>query len=299
MLGQLRAGDVLVIWKLARMGRSHKHLVELVGSLMERKFWLLSLNDPIDTTSAQGRLVLNLFASLAEFEHELIRGRTQAGLSAARARGRVGGRPKGLTPQAEATALAADTLYRERKLSVAAIAQKLHVSESTLYSYLRHRGVEIGSFKKPAQAQPSPSTSAGEVNPPKVATIRLMPRIENNSNFVRGKKRAREDIERYCSSEYDGQRLPAASTSRRGPTAVMPASTNACTSCWATPPARRTISTASRRAMPAWKAPTATGDAGRSSRLAVPLLAGPQRRACRRVRSCGHRGCGRCDESSG
>ena len=78
LLGQLRAGDVLVIWKLDRMGRSLKHLVELVGNLMERKVGLLSLNDPIDTTSAEGRLVFNLFASLAEFERELIRERTNA-----------------------------------------------------------------------------------------------------------------------------------------------------------------------------------------------------------------------------
>lgn len=155
LLGHLRPGDVLVIWKLDRMGRSLKHLVELVGNLMERKVGLLSLNDPIDTTSAQGRLVFNLFASLAEFERELIRERTSAGLTAARARGRVGGRPKGLSPQAEATALAAETLYRERKLSVAAIAQKLHLSKSTLYSYLCHRGVEIGTYKKSTQRQSS------------------------------------------------------------------------------------------------------------------------------------------------
>lgn len=79
---------------------------------MERKVGLLSLNDRIDTTSAQGRFVVNLFAALAEFERELIRERAQAGLSAARARGRVGGRAKVLTPQAEAMALTADTLYR-------------------------------------------------------------------------------------------------------------------------------------------------------------------------------------------
>lgn len=209
LLGQLRAGDVLVIWKLDRMGRSLKHLVELVGRLMEQKVGLLSLNDPIDTTSAQGRLVFNLFASLAEFERELIRERTNAGLTAARARGRVGGRPRGLSPQAEATALAADTLYRERKLSVAAIAQKLHVSKSTLYSYLRHRGVKIGPYQKPARAQPVASTGAGEADPPRLATIRLTLRIENNSKFVRGKKRSREDIERSCLAEYDAKRLPS------------------------------------------------------------------------------------------
>jgi len=209
LLGQLRAGDLLVIWKLDRMGRSLKHLVELVGSLIERKVGLLSLNDPIDTTSAQGRLVFNLFASLAEFERELIRERTQAGLSAARSRGRVGGRPKGLPSQAEATALAAETLYRERKLSVAAIAQKLHVSKSTLYSYLRHRGVEIGPYKKPAQSRSGPSMDGGEAGPQKVATVRLALRIENNNKFVRGKKRAREEIERHCLAEYHAKRLPS------------------------------------------------------------------------------------------
>ena len=209
LLGQLRAGDVLVIWKLDRMGRSLKHLVDLVGDLMERKVGLLSLNDPIDTTSAQGRLVFNLFASLAEFERELIRERTQAGLTAARARGRVGGRPKGLSPQAEATAMAAQTLYRERKLSVAAIAQKLHVSKSTLYSYLRHRGVEIGPYAKSAPPRSSPSTAEDdEGDSSQVATIRLRLRIENNNKFVRGKKRAREDIERYCLEEYEAERLP-------------------------------------------------------------------------------------------
>ena len=81
LLGQLRAGDVLVIWKLDRMGRSLRHLVDLVGELVSRDIGLLSLNDPINTSSAQGRLVFNLFASLAEFEHELIRERTQAGLT--------------------------------------------------------------------------------------------------------------------------------------------------------------------------------------------------------------------------
>ncbi|MCW5223657.1 recombinase family protein (plasmid) [Verminephrobacter aporrectodeae subsp. tuberculatae] len=209
LLGQLRAGDVLVIWKLDRMGRSLKHLVELVGNLMERKVGLLSLNDPIDTTSAQGRFVFNLFATLAEFERELIRERTQAGLTAARARGRVGGRPKGLSPQADATALAAETLYRERKLSVAAIAQKLHLSKSTLYSYLRHRGVEIGPYKNSAQKPPSvPSTQSGNDDPPKVATILVTLRIENNSKFVRGKKRTIEHVENFYLDQYEAKRRP-------------------------------------------------------------------------------------------
>ena len=89
VLEHLRAGDVLVIWKLDRLGRSLKHLIEVVNELMTRKIGLKSLNDPIDTTTPQGRLIFNLFASLSEFERDVIRERTQAGLSAARARGRI------------------------------------------------------------------------------------------------------------------------------------------------------------------------------------------------------------------
>ncbi len=196
-----------MIWKLDRMGRSLKHLVELVGNLIERKVGLLSLNDPIDTTSAQGRLVFNLFASLAEFERELIRERTQAGLSAARARGRMGGRPKGLTPRAQATAMVAETLYRERKLSVAAIAQKLHVSKSTLYSYLRHRGVAISAYEKSARKASGVRDNGNTgISTTKVATLMLTLRIENNSKFVRGKKRTIEHIEHFYLDEYDAQR---------------------------------------------------------------------------------------------
>jgi DNA invertase Pin-like site-specific DNA recombinase len=150
VVDSLRTGDVLVIWKLDRLGRSLKHLVELVNTLRERGVGLQSLNDPIDTTTPQGRLSFNLFASLAEFERDLVRERTQAGLSAARARGRNGGRPKGLSAQAEATACAAETLYLERKLSVRQIADRLGISKSTLYAYLRYRGVAISSYQRRA-----------------------------------------------------------------------------------------------------------------------------------------------------
>jgi DNA invertase Pin-like site-specific DNA recombinase len=144
-LSRLRAGDVLVIWKLDRLGRSLKHLVTLATELMERDIGLISLNDPIDTTTPQGRLIFNIFASLAEFERDLIRERTQAGLEAARARGRRGGRPKGLSKQAEATAMAAETLYREGKLRVQEICDQLGITKPTLYAYLKHRGVKTGS----------------------------------------------------------------------------------------------------------------------------------------------------------
>lgn len=147
LLRNIRSGDVVVIWKLDRLGRSLRELVELANELLQRKIGLQSVNDPIDTTTPQGRLSFNLFASLAEFERDLIRERTQAGLSAARARGRRGGRPKGLSQEAEHTAYAAASLYQVRTLSVQQIADRLGISKSTLYSYLRHRGIQIGLYR--------------------------------------------------------------------------------------------------------------------------------------------------------
>ncbi len=111
MLNQVRPGDVIVIWKLDRLGRSLKNLVDIVGQLIKQDVGLKSLHDNINTTTPQGRLTFNIFASLAEFERDLISERTKAGLVSARARGRTGGKPKGLSPQAEATACAAETLY--------------------------------------------------------------------------------------------------------------------------------------------------------------------------------------------
>lgn len=151
MIHNLRSGDVLVIWKLDRLGRSLNHLISLVNDLMEKKVGLQSLQDPIDTTTPHGRLSFNLFASLAEFERDLIRERTQAGLSAARARGRNGGRPKGIPAKAEATACAAETLYKEGRLTVNEISGKLGIAKSTLYTYLRHRGVILGAYKTNAE----------------------------------------------------------------------------------------------------------------------------------------------------
>ena len=112
--------------------------------LEEQHIGLVSLNDPIDTTTAQGRLVFRIFASLAEFEREVIRERTLAGLASARRRGQLFGRPKGLSKAAEQKARIAESLYKEGKYSVEQIARELHISKTTLYKYLRKRGVEIG-----------------------------------------------------------------------------------------------------------------------------------------------------------
>ena len=143
MLDEIRSGDVVVIWKLDRLGRSLKHLVELVEYLNRRKIGLRSLNDPIDTSNAHGKLTFNIFASLAEFERDIISERTKAGLEAARARGRKGGRPKGLSKEAEIKACAAETLYKKRRLSINQICDQLDICKATFYSYLRRRNVKI------------------------------------------------------------------------------------------------------------------------------------------------------------
>ncbi|KTC71466.1 site-specific DNA recombinase, e14 prophage [Legionella quinlivanii] len=145
LLKEIRKGDVLIIWKLDRLGRSFKDLIDLVNTLLEKGVGIKSLNDPIDTTTPQGRLIFNIFGSLAEFERELIKERTIAGLEAARARGKKGGRPKGLSKKALATAHSAELLYKEGRLSVSEICEQLAITRATFYKYLRLRNVMISS----------------------------------------------------------------------------------------------------------------------------------------------------------
>ena len=141
---ELKEGDTLVVWKLDRMGRSLQHLTKIVNDLMKRGVDVISLNDPVDTTTAQGKLMFNMFASLAEFEKDLIRERTMAGLTSARARGRQGGRPKGLSESAKRTACVAEVLYNQKELTTDQISAQLGISKGTLYKYLRYRDVQIG-----------------------------------------------------------------------------------------------------------------------------------------------------------
>ena len=144
LLNQLRPGDVVVIWKLDRLGRSLKDLIHIVTEIQDKEAGLMSLNDNIDTTTPQGKLTFHLFAALAEFEVDMIRERTNAGLAAARARGRKGGRPKGLSSQAQDKAMIAEKLYKEGKLSTTQICTHLSIARSTLYAYLRHQGIKLG-----------------------------------------------------------------------------------------------------------------------------------------------------------
>ena len=132
-IDHLREGDTLVVWKLDRLGRSLRHLIDTVRDLEARGIGFRSLQESIDTTTPGGRLVFHVFAALAEFERDLIRERTHAGLVAARARGRRGGRPSLMTTQKAAIAR---QMYDSRDHTVAAIAATLGVSRATIYRSL-------------------------------------------------------------------------------------------------------------------------------------------------------------------
>ena len=148
LLREIKSGDTLVVWKLDRMGRSLPHLIKTVNELISNNIDIISLNDPINVITAQGRFMFNVFASLAEFEKDLIRERTMAGLKSARDRGRMGGRPKGLSEKAKRSACSAEALYKQNELRSTEIAAQLDISKTTLYKYLRTRNVKIGSLSK-------------------------------------------------------------------------------------------------------------------------------------------------------
>ncbi|MFC1717374.1 recombinase family protein [Candidatus Poribacteria bacterium] len=133
-LEMLREGDTLVVWRLDRLGRSLKHLIDQVNQLKERKIGFRSLTESIDTNTSNGKLIFHIFGAIAEFERDLIRERTKAGLAAARARGRKGGRPPLLDKRKRELTL---KLYREGEHSVKEICQMMGISKTTLYSYIR------------------------------------------------------------------------------------------------------------------------------------------------------------------
>jgi DNA invertase Pin-like site-specific DNA recombinase len=139
VLKHLRKGDTLVVWKLDRLGRSLRHLIETVGKLQERKVGFKSLQENIDTTTPGGKLVFPVFPALAEFERDLIRERPKAGLDAARVRGRKGGRPWKLNRKKRAQAR---TLHRDKKNTIAEICKTLHIGRTTLYRYLAEGKME-------------------------------------------------------------------------------------------------------------------------------------------------------------
>jgi len=147
VLDHAREADTVVVWRLDRLGRSLRHLVDTITELEHRGVGFRSLSESIDTTTPGGKLVFHIFAALAEFERDLIRERTRAGLEAARARGRNGGRPSVMT--AEKLRVARE-LYEAREHTTAQIARVLGVSRATLYRHLA-----------PAAPRPNTSPSGG------------------------------------------------------------------------------------------------------------------------------------------
>ncbi|MDW3651883.1 MAG: recombinase family protein [Bacteroidia bacterium] len=133
-LAYLRTGDTLVVWRLDRLSRSLKDLIEMVNTLEEKQIQLKSLQESMDTSSSTGKLIFHIFAALAEFERNLIRERTQAGLKAARARGRLGGRPFALSEKKRKVAI---NLYDKKEHTIAEICEMMEISKPTLYKYIR------------------------------------------------------------------------------------------------------------------------------------------------------------------
>ena len=139
-LKSLREGDILFVWKLDRLGRSLKNLIDIVEDLNKRNigFKILSgSGEMIDTTSPNGRFVFNIFAALAEFERELIIERTKAGIEAARARGKKGGRPKKMSQE---KIEAASLMLKDKSSSFTKVAKMLNIGRSTLHAYINPDG---------------------------------------------------------------------------------------------------------------------------------------------------------------
>jgi DNA invertase Pin-like site-specific DNA recombinase len=146
---QLRSGDVLLVWRLDRLGRSVRHLVTLIDQLKELGVGFRSVCDgAIDTTTPSGELIFHVFSALAQFERRLIQERTKAGIAAARARGRKGGRPP--MKANEPKVVLAKKLYRDKTISLDDICATLKMSKSTLYRYIAMRSDEEGDGQRRA-----------------------------------------------------------------------------------------------------------------------------------------------------
>src|SRR5438876_12362288 len=142
-LAYVREGDTLVVWRLDRLGRSLKHLIETITNLNNRKIGFKSIQENIDTTTSGGKLIFHIFGALSEFERDIIRERTKAGLAAARARGRVGGRPKAQALNTQKKVAMAQSLYDNKENSIDEICKTLNISRATLYRYIQAKQTHV------------------------------------------------------------------------------------------------------------------------------------------------------------
>jgi DNA invertase Pin-like site-specific DNA recombinase len=137
MIFHLRKDDELFVWRLDRLGRSLKNIIDLVLSLSEKGVIIKGISDGVDTSTSSGRLFLNIMASLAEYERELIKERTNAGLQSARARGKTGGRPKGYTKETIAKLIIMRSVYKDNSKSPEEIYKPLGLTRATFYRYAK------------------------------------------------------------------------------------------------------------------------------------------------------------------
>ncbi len=151
-MSHLRAGDTLVVWRLDRLGRTLKHLIATITDLSDKGIGFRSLQENMDTTTSGGKLIFHIFGALAEFEREVIKERTIAGLQAARARRRLGGRPKLQSRDPKKIAMARK-LYEDGNMPVQEICDTLHIGRATLYRY-------IHTASETADVKPRPAWSA-------------------------------------------------------------------------------------------------------------------------------------------
>uniref|UniRef100_UPI00402AA54B recombinase family protein n=1 Tax=Bacillus sp. DX2.2 TaxID=3073452 RepID=UPI00402AA54B len=180
---KIRPGDTLVVESFSRLGRSTKDLIELVDFFENKGVKLISIKEQFDTNTPQGKLMLTVFQAFSQFERDLIAQRTQEGLVSARARGRVGGRPRVKDTYIQK----ALNLYKSEQYSIQEIVNMTGISQATLYRYIREN----------KQVQKNEETEE------KTATIRMLLRVENNNKFVRGKGKVRRNIESFLISQYN------------------------------------------------------------------------------------------------
>lgn len=187
MLDQLREGDVVIVWKLDRLSRSLKDLLHIIEKIEAAGAGFRSITEAIDTTTPAGRMMMQMVGSFAEFERAMIRERTKAGLATAREQGRIGGRKHKLTKTQQNEVL---TMVTTGKKSASDVARLFRVHPATISRLLTK--VDINTAAVPIE---------------KSIKVRLFLDVENNNKFVRGKKRAREDIEMFVLSEYDMKKI--------------------------------------------------------------------------------------------
>jgi DNA invertase Pin-like site-specific DNA recombinase len=181
---KVKSGDTVVIESFSRLGRSTKDLLELIEYFVNNEVNLISIKENFDTSTSHGKIMLSTFQAFSQFERDLITQRTREGLINARARGRKGGRPMVKNNNVEK----ALELYNAKAYSISEIVEMSGISQATLYRYIKR--AETQDNKPPVEVE-------------KTAKIQMYLRVENNSKFVRGKKKAREDIETHLRYYYN------------------------------------------------------------------------------------------------